>query len=44
MFPTDGSSTVISFSSTIPGGDIDYAELMSDKNITNQLAKVCFWV
>ena len=27
MFPTDGSSTVLSFSSTIPGGDIDYARL-----------------
>ena len=27
MFPTDGSSTVISFSTTIPGGDIDYARL-----------------
>ena len=25
MFPTDGSSTVLSLSSTIPGGDIDYA-------------------
>ena len=39
MFPTDGSSTVLSFSSTIPGGDIDYAGLISDKNIINQLAK-----
>ena len=39
MFPTNGSSTVLSLSSTIPGGDIDYAELMSDKNITNQLAR-----
>ena len=27
IFPTDGSSTVISLSSTIPGGDIDYARL-----------------
>ena len=27
MFPTDGSSTVVSFSSTIPGGDIDYARI-----------------
>ena len=27
MFPTDGSSTVISLSSTIPGGDIDYARV-----------------
>jgi len=27
MFPTDGSSTVISLSSTIPGGDIDYARI-----------------
>lgn len=27
MFPTDGSSTVVSFSTTIPGGDIDYARL-----------------
>ena len=26
-FPTDGSSTVVSFSSTIPGGDIDYARI-----------------
>ena len=25
IFPTDGSSTVLSLSSTIPGGDIDYA-------------------
>ena len=25
MFPTDGSSTVLSLSSTVPGGDIDYA-------------------
>ena len=24
LFPTDGSSTVVSLSSTIPGGDIDY--------------------
>ena len=27
IFPTDGSSTVLSLSSTIPGGDIDYARL-----------------
>ncbi len=27
MFPTSGSSTVVSLSSTIPGGDIDYARL-----------------
>jgi len=27
MFPTNGSSTVLSLSSTIPGGDIDYARL-----------------
>ena len=27
MFPTDGSSTVISLSSTIPGGDLDYARI-----------------
>lgn len=27
MFPTNGSSTVVSLSSTIPGGDIDYARL-----------------
>jgi outer membrane protein insertion porin family len=27
MFPTDGSSTVLSLSSTIPGGDIDYARV-----------------
>jgi outer membrane protein insertion porin family len=27
MFPTDGASTVISLSSTVPGGDIDYARL-----------------
>jgi len=25
IFPTDGSSTVLSLSSTVPGGDIDYA-------------------
>ena len=27
IFPTNGSSTVLSLSSTIPGGDIDYARL-----------------
>ena len=27
IFPTDGSSTVLSLSSTIPGGDIDYSRL-----------------
>tara|TARA_B100001564_G_scaffold143012_1_gene120035 strand:- start:1430 stop:3847 length:2418 start_codon:yes stop_codon:yes gene_type:complete len=27
IFPTDGSSTVLSLSSTIPGGDINYARL-----------------
>ena len=27
MFPTNGSSTVLSLSSTIPGGDIDYARM-----------------
>ena len=27
MFPTDGSSTVLSFLQHIPGGDIDYARL-----------------
>lgn len=27
IFPTDGSSTVLSLSSTIPGGDIDYARI-----------------
>ena len=27
LFPTDGSSTVLSLSSTIPGGDIDYARI-----------------
>ncbi|NDG53880.1 MAG: outer membrane protein assembly factor BamA, partial [Flavobacteriia bacterium] len=27
MFPTDGASTILSLSSTIPGGDIDYARI-----------------
>ena len=27
MFPTDGASTILSISSTIPGGDIDYARI-----------------
>ena len=27
IFPTDGSSTILSLSSTIPGGDIDYARI-----------------
>ena len=27
IFPTDGSSTVLSLSSTIPGGDIDYSRI-----------------
>ena len=27
IFPTDGSSTIINLSSTIPVGDIDYARL-----------------
>ena len=28
MFPTNGSSTMVSFSSTIPGGDIDYSRFI----------------
>lgn len=27
MFPTDGASTIVSLSSTVPGGDIDYARI-----------------
>ena len=27
MFPTDGASTILSLSSTVPGGDIDYARI-----------------
>ena len=27
MFPTDGSSTVVTLSSTVPGGDIDYSRI-----------------
>lgn len=27
MFPTDGASTILSLSSTVPGGDIDYSRI-----------------
>ena len=39
MFPTDGASTILSLSSTVPGGDIDFARINIRQKYYQPLSK-----